>query len=304
MPDQKCIHCHTCGEKKENRSVPELPEVQTIVDHLNRQPIVGGTVTAVRVNWPKTVAQPSVEQFRATLTGQTIRKFSRRGKFIVCELSAGLTLLIHLRMSGRLNWAARNVTRNKHEHVILEINHKNELRFQDTRKFGRMFLTEAPQAILDRLGPEPLSAGFTGKHLQTMLKHTRRQIKPLLLDQRFLAGLGNIYVDEALWAAGIHPLRISSSLSEKDATTLHRAIRQVLRKGIRNMGTSLGKGQGNFISVNNRPGRNAERLNVFRQAGKACPRCGTTIIRIVVAQRSSHVCIKCQPFTGTAWKTR
>ena len=127
-----------------------------------------------------------------------------------------------------------------------------------------------------------------------MLNACRRQIKPLLLDQRFIAGLGNIYVDEALWKAEIHPLRISCSLSKKEITALHRAIPQVLRTGLMNMGTTLGGGAGNFYSVAGRQGRNADRLNVFRRSGQGCPRCGSAIQRILVGQRSSHICPNCQ----------
>ncbi|BBO90147.1 DNA-formamidopyrimidine glycosylase [Desulfosarcina ovata] len=286
--------------------MPELPEVQTIVDQLNQQAIVGRTITAARVYWPKTIASPDPEQFCETITGLTARKLTRRGKFIVCQLSKGQTLLIHLRMSGRLNWTAKGNARNKHEHVILEIDQTHELRFQDTRKFGRLFLTQAPQTILGRLGPEPLDKTFTGRRFLSMLQRTRRQIKPLLLDQHFLAGLGNIYVDEALWAARIHPLRTSNTLTAAEAFALHRSIRQVLRKGIMNMGTSLGNGQGNFYSANNRPGKNADQLKVFRRTGRPCLRCGTTIVRRMVAQRSSHICTKCQqpPCDGKTPKKR
>jgi formamidopyrimidine-DNA glycosylase len=127
-----------------------------------------------------------------------------------------------------------------------------------------------------------------------MLGTCRRQIKPLLLDQRFIAGLGNIYVDEALWKAGIHPLRISCSLSKKEVAVLHRAIPHVLRTGLMNMGTTLGGGAGNFYSVAGRRGRNADQLKVFRRGGQDCPRCGTNIERILVGQRGSHICPKCQ----------
>lgn len=274
--------------------MPELPEVQTIVDHLNHLRIVGRTITAAHVGWSKTIAGMHPEQFCQAIRGCTIHAITRRGKYIVIRLSRGLTLLIHLRMTGRLTLTRSDAARNPHEHVVLEVGGGDELRFQDTRKFGRLHLTHAPQTLLDRLGLEPLGRDFTGTRFQAMLRATRRQIKPLLLDQRFLAGLGNIYVDEALWTALIHPLRISDSLSRKEASALHRAIRQVLRKGVRNRGTSLGRGKGNFHSANNLPGRNADALNIFRRTGKSCPRCGAIIARIIVAQRSSHICPVCQ----------
>lgn len=274
--------------------MPELPEVQTVVDHLSQPHIIGHTITAAQVYWPKTISGMDSHRFCHAIRGCKIKRITRRGKYIVFDLSCRLTMLIHLRMTGRINLSDSTIERNPHEHVILQLDQTNELRFQDTRKFGRIFLTNAPQTILGQLGPEPLSTAFTGKRLFSMLKACRRQLKPLLLDQHFLAGLGNIYVDEALWTAGLHPLRISCSLSAKEAAGLHRAIRHVLRKGIRNLGTSLGRGKGNFYSANNRPGRNADQLNVFRRTGLACPRCKTAITRLIVAQRSSHICPNCQ----------
>jgi len=274
--------------------MPELPEVQTVVDHLNQPHIIGRTITAAQVYWPKTIFGMDSHRFCHAIRGCEIKQITRRGKYIVFGLSCRLTMLIHLRMTGRINLSDSTIERNPHEHVILQLDKTIELRFQDTRKFGRIVLTGAPQTILGQLGPEPLSTAFTGNRLFTMLQACRRQLKPLLLDQHFLAGLGNIYVDEALWTAGLHPLRISCSLSAKEAAGLHRAIRHVLRKGIRNLGTSLGRGKGNFHSANNRPGRNADQLNVFRRTGLTCPRCKTAITRIIVAQRSSHICPNCQ----------
>jgi len=274
--------------------MPELPEVQSVVDTLDRLKIPDRRITSAAVYWPRTIAEIDPADFCKTIKGRTVRRISRRGKYIVFGLSGGLTLMIHLRMSGRLNWEPADKPRSKHEHVILQIGKTHSLRFQDTRKFGRIWLTAAPERILDRLGPEPLAPSFTGKHFSTMLKTTNRQIKPLLLDQHFLAGLGNIYVDEALWEARIHPQRSSGSLTRHEIRALHRAIRQVLRKGLKNLGTSLGTGKTNFYLPGKRPGGNAEALNVFRRTGKACPRCHGIITRIIVAQRSSHICPDCQ----------
>ena len=274
--------------------MPELPEVQTVVDTLNRYRIAGRTITGARVAWAKSVALQSPARFRKQITGCRIHCITRRGKYIVFELSGGLSLLIHLRMTGRLNWVPPSQTVEKHEHVILEMGKQKELRFHDTRKFGRIVLTDAPETVLGKLGPEPLGRSFTGARLFDMLASRRRQIKPLLLDQTFVAGLGNIYVDEALWKASVHPLRLASTLTRKEALALHRAIRQVLRQGLKNNGTSLGKGKNNFYAVGNRPGRNAAKLKVFRRTACPCPRCRTPIARIVVGQRSSHICPTCQ----------
>ena len=274
--------------------MPELPEVQSVVDILCRKNIPGCLISGAAVYWPKTIAELDPADFCNKIKGRTIRQISRRGKYIVFDLSSSLTLMIHLRMTGRLNWEPRDQPRNKHEHVILDVGQTHSLRFQDTRKFGRIWLTTSPEKILDRLGPEPLEETFTVEWFSTMLQTTNRQIKPLLLDQHFLAGLGNIYVDEALWESGIHPQRTSRSLTVDEVPILHRAIPRVLNKGLRNLGTSLGTGKSNFYLPGSRPGGNAEKLNVFRRTGKACPRCGSTVVRLVVAQRSSHICPDCQ----------
>ena len=275
--------------------MPELPEVQTVVDNLNALGIVGSTIIRASVHWPKTITGMTPAKFRQHIKGLSIREFSRRGKYIVVRMSRGWTLLIHLRMTGRLSMAARGTRRNKHEHVILQLDQGNELRFHDTRKFGRLTLTQTPQTIFNTIGSEPLEKSFTRKRLLNMLRAKKRQVKPLLLDQSFIAGLGNIYVDEALWEACIHPLRISSSLTDEEIAALHKAIPLVLKRGLKNMGTSLGAGKDNFYSVAGRRGRNADELKVFRRTGESCPRCSTPIERLAVAQRGTHICPACQP---------
>jgi formamidopyrimidine-DNA glycosylase len=274
--------------------VPELPEVQTVVNNLKALDMIAGVITRARVYWPKTVSGMSPQNFRRQIKNLTVCAITRRGKYIVIHLSQGWALLIHLRMTGRLNWVKAGTRRDKHEHVVLQLGSGNELRFHDTRKFGRFTLTRTPGRILDKIGIEPLDKAFTRQHFIKMLQSKKRLIKPLLLDQRFIAGLGNIYVDEALWKARIHPLRVSHTLSKNEMAALHQAIPHVLKKGLRNMGTTLGAGEGNFYSVGSRRGRNADELNVFRRTGEACPNCNTAIERIIVGQRSSHICPECQ----------
>ncbi len=274
--------------------MPELPEVQTVVDSLNSLKLKGRRVMRARVYWPKTIAGMTPATFKKKIQGRSVRGISRRGKFIVISLSRDLSLLIHLRMTGRFNWVSADTKRNPHEHVILVFGNKSALRFQDTRKFGRFYLTSNSQEILGKLGPEPLSDRFTLRCFHAMLQARKRLIKPLLLDQGFIAGLGNIYVDEALWKAGIHPLRVSSSLSKKEVAALHKAIPLVLYKGLANLGTTLGSGAGNFYSVAGRKGRNADELFVFRRTGEGCTKCRAPIQRIIVGQRSTHVCPHCQ----------
>ena len=203
-------------------------------------------------------------------------------------------LLMHLRMSGRLHLMAAAQTRKKHEHVLLDLNGGQQLRFHDTRKFGRLYLTSNADRILGRLGPEPLEKGFTQKKWAQHLKRRKRLLKPLLLDQSFIAGLGNIYADEALWESKIHPCRRAASLSKTEIRVLHRAIPRVLKRGLKNLGTSLGTGKTNFYSVARHQGRNRDQLNVFRRTGRPCPRCGKTVERIIVGQRSTHICPVCQ----------
>jgi formamidopyrimidine-DNA glycosylase len=275
--------------------MPELPEVQTIVSDLIAAGIRGATLAGAKVFWSRTIAEPSAGAFCRRIKGQCISAIRRRGKFIVFEFKNGEYLLIHLRMSGRLHLVARDLPREKHEHVILRFSDGNQLRFHDTRKFGRIYLTADADKILGRLGLEPLAAGFTRSILAQQLRARRRQLKPLLLDQTFIAGLGNIYVDEALWESRIHPCRTAASLSEAEVRALHRAIPKVLKRGIQNLGTSLGTGKTNFYSIAKHQGRNRDELKVFRQTGRPCRRCRTAIRRIIVGQRSTHICPRCQP---------
>jgi formamidopyrimidine-DNA glycosylase len=206
-------------------------------------------------------------------------------------------------MSGRLHLVTPAQPRQKHEHVLLNLSGGQQLRFHDTRKFGRLYLTPDVEHILGRLGPEPLAKGFTPKQFAQRLKPRKRLLKPLLLDQTFIAGLGNIYVDEALWESKIHPCRIAAALSRAEIQALHRAIPRVLKRGLKNLGTSLGTGKTNFYSVAKHQGRNSDQLNVFRRTGQPCPRCQTKIQRIIVGQRSTHICPRCQNSEDRSQKT-
>ena len=274
--------------------MPELPEVQTIVNDLNAADLIGVPISGAKIFWARTIAEPSPKQFCKLIKDRTFTSIRRRGKHLVFETDNGMTMLLHLRMSGRLHLVADATPRIKHEHVIIEFNDTRQLRFHDTRKFGRIHLTNDPETILGRLGPEPLGNGFTEKVLADRLRRHRRLLKPLLLDQAFVAGLGNIYVDEALWDAKLHPNRIAAALSKNEIKALHRAIPKVLKRGLKNLGTSLGTGKANFYSVARHRGRNKDKLKVFRRTGLPCPRCKATIKRIIVGQRSTHICPKCQ----------
>jgi formamidopyrimidine-DNA glycosylase len=274
--------------------MPELPEVETIVRDLISAGVVGKTVSCARVYWARTIAEPSASEFCRLIQTKQIASIRRRGKFLVFDLTDGGHLLMHLRMSGRLHLVPSNTRRLPHEHVVLCFLDGSEIRFHDTRKFGRIYLANDADRILGRLGPEPLNPAFTSRALWERLQERRRQIKPLLLDQSFIAGLGNIYTDEALWEARIHPCRLSDSLTPPETNSLHTAIQRVLRRGLKNLGTSLGTGKANFYSVGRRRGRNRDELKVFRRTGEPCPRCGALIRRMIVGQRSTHVCPECQ----------
>lgn len=274
--------------------MPELPEVQTVVNDLNAAGLVGVTITEAHIFWPRIIGIPTAAAFCQQIAGQTIATIWRRAKYLVFDFRSGAYLLIHLRMSGRLHLSASEIERDKHEHVILELDSGQQLRFHDTRKFGRLYLVQNLSTVLGELGPEPLDANFTVKSLTPRLQAHHRQLKPLLLDQTFLAGLGNIYVDEALWEARLHPQRLSDSLSASEIKALHQAIRKVLQRGIDNQGTTLGSGKANFYSIGHRTGNNRESLQVFRRTAEPCPRCHAIIERMIVGQRSTHFCPICQ----------
>ena len=276
--------------------MPELPEVQTIANDLIAADVIGPTISGAGVFWPRSIAEPSPGSFCRRIKGQQFTAIGRRGKYLVFKLSAGDTLLLHLRMSGRLHLVAADTPRVKHEHVILSFDDGRQLRVHDPRKFGRLTLVKNPGKILDRLGPEPLAQGLTTRALGLSLKNRRRMLKPLLRDQTFIAGLGNIYVDEALWEARLNPCRLASTLSKPEIKALRLAIPRVLKRGLKNLGTSLGSGETNFYSVASRRGRNKDQLNVFRRTELPCPRCQTSIERLVVGQRSTHICPNCQSF--------
>jgi formamidopyrimidine-DNA glycosylase len=278
--------------------MPELPEVETVVRDLKAAGLVGLGITHARVLWKRSIAMPSPARFLREIRGLEIRGLARRGKFVVLTLSRRHTLLVHLRMSGRLD-VVRSGSQNPprpHDRVILILNDGRELRFEDPRKFGRVWLVRAPARILGKLGPEPLD--LSAADFSARIAARSRFLKPLLLDQAFIAGIGNIYSDEALWAARLHPQRKSDSLRPGEAVALLKEIHKVLRRGIRNLGTTLGSGKTHFRLPRGKSGRNQEMLCAYGQTGEPCPRCGTKIVRILVGQRSTHLCPACQPAPG------
>ena len=275
--------------------MPELPEVETIARKL-RPDLLGKTIQEADLRWPRTLAYPSVRKFKEQVKGQEIKEVTRRAKFFMLRLT-DFTLLIHLRMSGDLFVKTGKVKPAKHDRLILKllpasgtapISEESSLIFNDTRKFGRVWLTANPEEVLGALGPEPLSREFTPKWLYTSLRKKHRQLKPLLLDQTFIAGLGNIYTDKSLNLAKLHPLIASNSITVKQAEALHESIRKVLKEGIRRNGASI-----DWVY---RGGEFQNHFRVYDRAGKPCPTCGTKIVRMTVGQRGTHYCPKCQSF--------
>ena len=271
--------------------MPELPEVETIAQGLQTS-LVGRTIVGVEVRWARSVVPPAPDAFARRLIGQAITRVRRRGKWVVIALSGGDTLLVHLRMTGRLVIEPAEPSDDRHLRVLFSLDDGRWLHFFDMRKFGRLVLTSDPRGVLGDLGPEPLAAGFTAAQLEEMLARRRGRVKPLLLDQRFLAGLGNIYADEALWRAGIHPLRPASTLAAAETRRLHRAIRSVLRAAINSGGTTLSDSA--YRQPDGRSGEFSGLLAVYGREGQPCARCGAGIERIVVSQRGTHYCPGCQ----------
>ncbi len=262
--------------------MPELPEVETFARRLKPY-LVGKTILSADLLWARTLAFPTPKKFKQQIKGQTILDVGRRAKYLNIQLS-DFNLLIHLRMSGDLSLRDSTIRAELHDRLILKLSDGKSLVFNDTRKFGRVWLTANPEEVLGKLGPEPLGADFTIQWLHAALHNKRRRLKPLLLDQTFIAGLGNIYTDEALHLAKIHPLALSHKITTKQAKALHEAIHQVLNEGIRRNGASF-----DWVY------RGGEfEFRVYGRTDEKCPVCGTKIKRILVGQRSTHYCPKCQ----------
>jgi formamidopyrimidine-DNA glycosylase len=274
--------------------MPELPEVETVVRDLRAHGLEQAVIRSADIRWPRTVGGLPPDRFSQALAGRAIVSLSRRAKYIIVALDSGDRLLIHLRMTGKLRLATPDEQPGKHDHVVITLGDGRRLFFNDTRKFGRLQIAPAGADPLAGLGPEPLDDAFSLTVLRRQLAGKTRKIKPLLLDQNTVAGLGNIYVDEALWQARIHPERHADTLTAAETRRLHAAIREVLQRAVDNCGTTLGDGEANFYSVAGHRGRNADALKVFRRDGLPCPRCGATLERTVVGQRGTHLCPHCQ----------
>jgi len=271
--------------------MPELPEVETYARQL-RPYLIGRTVTDLEVLWERSVANPGSDDLRRRLSGQIIVGVTRRGKYLTFLLATGARLLIHLKMSGRIHVEPTDAPRRPHDRVVFVLDNGMEMRFNDARKFGRVYLVEANDAVTGPLGPEPLDAGFGLDDFAALIHRRSGAIKPLLLNQTFLAGLGNIYTDEALYRARIHPLRKASRLGDDEIQALYHAIRDILRLSIESQGTSF-----DYVypsALREHAPNYQSYLQVYGRAGAACPRCGQLIQRTVIGGRGTHFCPDCQ----------
>lgn len=271
--------------------MPELPEVEYLARQL-REALIGSRIMRVEVFWPRAVSGITPEELIARLAGRRVLAVGRRAKYLVLTLDNGESLVIHRRMSGNLRLARADETV-PYTRVLFTLSNGRRLAFTDPRKFGRVTVV-APEelpALFGRLGPEPLDAEFTPDVLAERLARRQRSIKTSLLDQSVVAGLGNIYADEALFRARIHPLRLAASLTPDEIVALHVGIQQTLQSGIEHGGTTFGRHR----DLYDEPGSNLEHIEVYRRTGQPCPRCGAAIVRIRIAQRSAHFCPHCQP---------
>ncbi|TWT44216.1 Formamidopyrimidine-DNA glycosylase [Phycisphaerae bacterium RAS1] len=264
--------------------MPELPEVETVV-RATRDRLVGRRIVGFESCWPRQVS-PDAASLTAAVVGRRVDALSRRGKFIAMRLHDGGFVLIHLRMSGRLAWDDGGPAV-AHLRAVFSLDDGSRLLFCDARKFGRIIYTADYDSFSAKLGAEPLDRGFTPARLGALLTSRARRIKPLLLDQSVVAGLGNIYTDESLFRAGIHPLRRSDSLSKVELRRLHTAIRAVLRDGVRRNGASI-----DWVYPG---GSMQEMFRVYGRAGQPCDVCGTPILALRVGGRGTHICPRCQP---------
>ena len=272
--------------------MPELPEVEHAARTLGSQ-IAGRRIVAVtKLDWERMVETPAVEQFLALLEGREVRAVGRRAKWILLTLDGGWTLALHLRMSGYITVHGSEAQPDRYTHFVLLLDDGRQVFFHDTRKFGRArLLDDAGLATLDTAhGLEPLTDSFTPAALAEILHRRRARLKPLLLDQHVIAGIGNIYADEALWRAQLHPLRASDSLDDDEIARLHSAVRLALLQGLDHGGSTLRDYRNSY----GEPGANQDHFNVYGRTGQPCPRCGTPIERTVVGQRGTHLCPFCQ----------
>lgn len=275
--------------------MPELPEVETIVRGLKKF-VVGRRISDVNVRRADVLAGETAATFRAAIRGARITDARRRGKLIIIELDGERSLVIHLRMTGSLTYCLPETPLLPHTHVVLNLADGRELRFADTRRFGSLRLVglgaRAAAAAIPDMGPEPLDKMSADKfeNMIAAINRSRRPIKSWLLDQKWIAGIGNIYADEILFHAGIRPERLPGGLSNHDISSLHRSLTEVLRAAIRSRGTTFS----DYVDLAGERGGYARHLRVYQRTGRDCLECGEKIVKTKMAGRSTHYCPRCQ----------
>nr|WGD75260.1 DNA-formamidopyrimidine glycosylase [Bacillus subtilis] len=273
--------------------MPELPEVETVRRTLTGL-VKGKTIKSVEIRWPNIIKRPAEpEEFARKLAGETIQSIGRRGKFLLFHLDH-YVMVSHLRMEGKYGLHQAEEPDDKHVHVIFTMTDGTQLRYRDVRKFGTMHLfkpgEEAGELPLSQLGPEPDAEEFTSAYLKERLAKTNRAVKTALLDQKTVVGLGNIYVDEALFRAGVHPETKANQLSDKTIKTLHAEIKNTLQEAIDAGGSTVRS----YINSQGEIGMFQSQHFVYGKKDEPCKNCGTMISKIVVGGRGTHFCAKCQ----------
>lgn len=271
--------------------MPELPEVETVVRGL-RQPLIGRTVLSLWHDWDNVIRTPDAIVFANRIAGQTFQAVNRRAKYILCELEHDI-LVVHLKMTGRLYVTADDAVHDADRwvHFSLQLDGGQQLRFSDARKFGFVALVTDLNEVASKLGPEPFSADFSVEYMQERLARHSKSIKALLLDQDFVAGVGNIYADESLHCAQIHPQQPANSLTEADIKRLHTTIQDALAHGIKREGASVNW----YRKPDGTQGSAQSHFYVYDRADEPCLTCGQPISKIRVGQRGTHFCPNCQP---------
>ncbi|HXK32628.1 MAG TPA: bifunctional DNA-formamidopyrimidine glycosylase/DNA-(apurinic or apyrimidinic site) lyase, partial [Dehalococcoidia bacterium] len=276
--------------------MPELPEVETVRRDLEAR-IVGRTIVSCEIaaDAPRLVQLLTPSEFCRQLRGRTVAGLRRRGKYLIVDLDDGRAWVMHRRMSGNVLYRRPDDPPDDYVRATFDLDDGHQLRWADLRKFGTMWLVEDATMVMEALGPEPLASEFTPAVLRGRAGRRAAPIKSVLLDQSVVAGLGNLYSDEALHYARIHPLRPANRLRPDDWVRLHAGIIEALRMGIEARGSSLGTTLRDHVNVDGDPGRNQETVQAYGRAGQPCYRCGTLMRRIKIGGRSSVYCPKCQP---------
>ncbi len=263
--------------------MPELPEVETVAREL-RAVLPGKAICSLELFWEKTYESRN----RTPLYGQRFKSIGRRGKYLLLNLEKGV-LVVHLRMTGQLLVRPKGAEgRHVHDRVCFTLDDDRELVFRDSRKFGRILYVESAEPVLAKLGTDAMAESLTPAHFADMLRGRTMNIKAFLLSQSYIAGLGNIYVDEALFLSGVHPL--TAACNVKDPAGLFRHIRKVLQRSIDNMGSTIS----DYRNTRGNEGMNQRYFNVYGRQGLPCKNCGTSIEKIKVAGRGTHLCPRCQ----------